>query len=93
MISTIMIIGRIDAVISDNTRYIAIDRPHRNPEGEFVTDKIPMRYFTRSSNSFFMHLKTGTLIGVRGRLEVDAMIGVHIMCDFLESLQLPVEEE
>jgi hypothetical protein len=38
-----------------------------------------------------MHMKKGTLIGIRGRLEYEEGIGVLIMCDFLETLHLPLK--
>jgi hypothetical protein len=36
-----------------------------------------------------MTMKKGTLIGVKGRLEVLQGIGPTIICDFLEPLHLP----
>lgn len=91
MISTVMVIGLIDEVISDNTRFLRVQRPYRNIHGEFVEDKFPIRYWTRATNNYFMSMKLGTLIGVRGRLEVDETVGVFILCDFLETLHLPLK--
>ncbi len=91
MISTVMIIGLMDDVITDNTRYMLVQRPYRNVQGEFVDDKFPIRYWTRATNNYFMNMKKGTLIGIRGRLEYEEGIGVLIMCDFLETLHLPLK--
>jgi len=89
MISNIMVIGEIDDVISDNTRYIKVIRPYRDSSGKVVEDRFPIRYWTRATNNYFMTMKYGTLIGVRGRLEHVEQLGVVIMCDFLETLHLP----
>jgi hypothetical protein len=91
MISNVMVIGLMDDVISSNTRYILVQRGYRNVEGVFVEDKIPIRYWTRAENNYFMTMNKGTLVGIRGRLETDSGIGVLIMCDFLETLHLPLK--
>jgi hypothetical protein len=91
MISNVMVIGLIDEPIQDNLRYIKIQRPYKNVQGIFLEDKIPLQYWTRARNQFFMSLKVGTLIGVKGRLEVIEGIGPTIICDFLESLHLPLK--
>ena len=91
MISNVMVIGLMDDVVSNNTRYICVQRGYRNVEGIFVEDKIPIRYWTRATNNYFMTMAKGTLVGVRGRLETDQEVGVLIMSDFLETLHLPLK--
>jgi hypothetical protein len=91
MISNVMVIGLIDEPIQDNVRYIKIQRPYKNQQGIFVEDKIPIQHWTRATNQYFMTMKTGTLIGVKGRLEVVEGIGPTIICDFLEPLHLPLK--
>jgi hypothetical protein len=91
MISNVMVIGLIDEVIKDNMRLIKIQRPYRDVKGIFVEDKIPIQYWTRATNNYFMTMKIGTLIGVKGRLEVIEGVGPTIVCDFLESLHLPLK--
>ena len=91
MISNVMVIGLIDDVIKDNMRLIKIQRPYRDVKGIFVEDKIPIQYWTRATNNYFMTMKTGTLIGVKGRLEGIDGVGPTIVCDFLEPLHLPLK--
>lgn len=91
MISNVMVIGLIDDPVKDNMRYIRIQRPYRNHQGVFVEDLIPMLYWTRAINQAFMTMKKGTLIGVKGRLEVVEGVGISIICDFLEPLHLPLK--
>jgi len=91
MISTVMIIGIIDEVIQPNIRYIKIQRPYRDVKGIFVEDRIPIQYWTRATNNYFMTMKEGTLIGIKGRLEVIEGVGTTIICDFLEPLHLPLK--
>jgi hypothetical protein len=92
MITTIMMIGLIDEVISPNTRYIRVQRPYRNNQGQFIEDLIPIRYWTRATNNYFMIMKTGTLIGIKGRIEMVEEFGLTIICDFLQSLHLPLDK-
>jgi hypothetical protein len=89
MISNVMVIGLMDDPIQDNIRYIKIQRPYRDTKGMFVEDLVPMQYWTRATNNYFMTMKNGTLIGVKGRLEVIQGVGTTIICDFLEPLNLP----
>jgi hypothetical protein len=90
MISNVMVIGLMDDPIKENIRYIRIQRPYRNHQGTFIEDLVPMQYWTRATNQYFMGIKKGTLIGVKGRLEVLEGIGPTIVCDFLEPLHLPL---
>lgn len=86
-----MVIGLIDEPIKDNIRYIKIQRPYRDVKGVFVEDRIPIQHWTRATNNYFMTMKIGTLIGVKGRLEMVDTIGLTIICDFLEPLHLPLK--
>jgi single-stranded DNA-binding protein len=90
MISHVMIIGEIDEVVSDNTRFIKVQRPYRNAHGIFSEDKFPIQYWSKATNNYFMNMKMGTLIAIKGRLEFVESLGVMIICDFLESLHLPL---
>jgi hypothetical protein len=90
MISNVMVIGEMDEVISENTRYIKVIRPYRDSNGKVMEDRFPIRYWSRATNTYFMMMKYGTLIGIRGRLEYVKDLGVVIMCDFLEPLHLPL---
>jgi hypothetical protein len=90
MISNVMVIGLMDEPVKENIRLIRIQRPYRDHQGVFVEDLIPMQYWTRATNHYFMTMKKGTLIGVKGRLEVIEGVGISIICDFLEPLHLPL---
>jgi single-stranded DNA-binding protein len=86
MITNVMMIGQIDEVIADNVRYVNVERYYRDENNQFIVDKIPVVYWTRATNNFFMTMKKGTLICVKGRLEVNEDIGLLIVCDYLEML-------
>lgn len=90
MISHVMVIGEIDDVLSDNTRYIKVQRPYRNAQGVFSEDKFPIQYWSKATNNYFMNMRNGTLIAIKGRLEFLEPFGMMIVCDFLESLHLPL---
>jgi hypothetical protein len=91
MITNIMAIGLMDDVISDNIRFISIERHYRDTKGQFIIDRIPIRYWTRATNSYFMTMRKGTLVGVKGRIEMVEGVGLCIMCEFFETLQVPLE--
>jgi hypothetical protein len=90
MLSNVMIIGEKGDVITENTRYIRVQRPYRDSKGHFSEDRFPIRYWSKATNNYFMNMKLGTLIGIKGRLEYVENIGITIICDFLESLHLPI---
>lgn len=92
MITNVMAIGLIDDVIADNVRYILIQRPYRDVDGKFHTDLIPIRYWTRATNNYFMTMKKGTLIGIKGRIETVEGVGLTIICEFFETLALPLKD-
>ncbi len=91
MIANVMVIGLIDDVIDDNIRYLRVRRPYRDPQGLYHEDKIPIQFWTRARNHYFMTMKPGTLIAIKGRIEMKAHIGLTIICDFLETLHLPLQ--
>jgi hypothetical protein len=91
MITNVMAIGLMDEIITDNIRYLLIERHYRESNGMFMVDRIPIRYWTRSVNSYFMSMRKGTLVGVKGRIEMVEGVGLCIMCEFFETLNIPSE--
>lgn len=91
MITNIMAIGLIDDIVTDNIRYLSIERHYRDAAGKFIVDRIPIRYWTRATNAYFMTMRNGTLVGVKGRIEMVEGIGLCIMCEFFETLAIPSE--
>jgi hypothetical protein len=92
MFTNIVAVGLIDNPIKSNVRLLKVERPARDSEGIFVTDEIPVTYWSRATNNYFMGMKNGTLILVKGRIEHDADHGLTIVTDHLETL-LPVKDK
>jgi hypothetical protein len=70
MISHVMIIGEIDAVVSDNTRFIKFQRPYRDAHGIFSEDKFPIQYWSKATNNYFMNMKMGLYQMVHGSVKI-----------------------
>ena len=85
MMTNIVAIGKIGAEIKPNARMLEVERPHRNSEGNFITDQIPILYWSRATNNYFMNMANGTLILVKGRLE-GTDLGLAIITDYMETL-------
>jgi len=86
MLTNIVAIGVIEDVVRPNVRLIAVERPHRDPNGQFVTDRIPICYWSRATNNYFMTMRPGTLVFIKGRLEHMPEVGLTIVTDYLETL-------
>lgn len=86
MLTNIVAIGVIDEEIRSNVRMLAVERPHRDPNGDFVIDKMPICYWSRATNNYFMTMRRGTLILVKGRLEHMPEVGLTIVADYMETL-------
>jgi hypothetical protein len=92
MLTNAMLFGLLDDPIEDNIRYIKVERPYRNSDNKFETDRLPAMYWSRAVNSYFMTAKKGTMVAIRGRLEQHPTLGTLIVCDFLEAIGNPVAE-
>lgn len=92
MVTTVMIVGEISEVIMNNVRYLLVERSYRNYDGQFIVDKIPCQHWAKATNNYFMTIKNGTLVCVRGRLETIPDLGIGIIADYLETL-IPVRLE
>ena len=91
MFTNIVAVGLISDAIKSNVRLLEVERPTRDKEGVFVTDQIPIMYWSRATNNYFMNMKKGTLILVKGRIEHDTDHGLTIVTDHLETL-IPVKD-
>ncbi len=93
MLTSIVAIGTIGDALAPNVRVLAVDRPYRDGSGLFVIDHIPIAYWSRATNNYFMTMAPGTTIFVKGRLETLADIGLALVTDYLETLGLPAKKE
>lgn len=85
MISDVFLSGRITKVLNKTTRYVEVER--LIPEqGKFVTDNIPVSFWNKEPNSFFMKLSEGTLIILRGRIQNEAQFGIIVIAEQLAVL-------
>ena len=84
MFTNVVILGLIGRKASDIARYLEVERSYKDHEGKFPTDYIPVVYWTRAANNFFMNLKEGTYVAIHGRLEHLGGLGVGVVCDSLE---------
>ncbi|MDD4154168.1 MAG: hypothetical protein PHT30_02000 [Bacilli bacterium] len=85
MISDVFLTGRLSESLNATIRIVEIDR--MIPEhGKFVIDKIPVSYWSNEPHSRFMKLTNGTLVVVRGRVQMEAQIGLIIVAEQLAIL-------
>lgn len=78
-------IGTLGDLVNPLTRTIMVERDI--PEGnEFITDKFLIREWKNLEGSYFLQLPSGTLVGVRGRMEVDKNLGPVIVLEQLTPL-------
>jgi hypothetical protein len=86
MLTSIVALGKIGAPIRPNIRLLEVERPHRDTSGTFQTDQIPVVYWSRAVNNYFMTMAEGTMIMIKGRLETTSDIGLTIVADYMETL-------
>lgn len=85
MISDVFLTGRLSEALNETIRIVEIDR--MIPEqGKFVVDKIPVSYWSNEPRSRFMKLTSGTLVVVRGRIQIEGKIGLIIVAEQLAIL-------
>ncbi len=85
MISDVFLTGRLSEPINETIRLVEIDR--MIPEhGKFVVDKIPVLYWSKEPRSNFMKLASGSLVVIRGRIQIEAPIGLIIVAEQLAIL-------
>lgn len=85
MISDVFLTGRLSEAINETIRLVEIDR--MIPEhGKFVIDKIPVLYWSKEPRSNFMKLTSGSLVVIRGRIQIEATVGLVIVAEQLAIL-------
>ncbi len=84
MFTNVVIIGLVGRKAADNARFLEVERSYKDHEGKFKKDFIPVVYWTRTANNFFMNLKEGTYVAIHGRLEHLDALGIGVVCDALE---------
>lgn len=82
MITNVFLVGKISDKISEYARLIEIERSYKNSKGVFESDIIPAIYWSKN-NSAFMKMRNGSCVCIKGRLEKDSIIGVHIVIEEL----------
>ena len=50
---------------------LAVDRPHKNQNGDYETDFIPVVLWGKTAETLKQYSKKGDLIGIAGRLQID----------------------
>lgn len=85
MISDVFLTGRLMAILNKTTRFVEIER--LIPEqGKYVIDHIPVTFWNKEPNSFFMKLAEGTFIVVRGRIQSEGEFGIIVIAEQLAIL-------
>ena len=94
MLNQAIIIGRISH-IADSKITVAVSRPHKNEEGVYDTDFIPVKIKGGVAETVLAYCKKTDVVGVKGRLEVDhgKLILVAEKVSFLSSGKRNEEEE
>lgn len=92
MLSSIFLSGRLGEVKGDHIREVEVDRVVPGPSGRFETDSFLVRSQNGLGTEFFA-AKKGSLIVLKGRLEVDPVHGVVIVSEIDEIYRSPLEKE
>ncbi|MDY0100586.1 MAG: hypothetical protein WCZ47_02835 [Bacilli bacterium] len=85
MISDVFLTGRITKVLNKTTRYVEVERLVPD-QGKYVVDNIPVSFWNKEPNSFFMKLNEGTLIVLRGRIQNEEQFGIIVIAEQLAVL-------
>ncbi len=83
MLATVVLVGLVGKKAGDNARYLEIERNYKDHTGKFQKDLIPVVYWNKVNNNFFMNLSEGSYVAIHGRLETIASIGVGVIGDTL----------
>ncbi len=84
MLTTVVMTGLLGKKAGDNARFVEVERNYKDHEGKFQKDLIPVVFWTKTTNSFFMNLTEGSYVAVHGRLEHLGPIGVGVIADTME---------
>ena len=87
MISSIFLSGRLGESIGEDGRYVEVDRVIPGPGGSYVTDAFPV--FTPLRNGPLLKAAKGSLVILKGRVEIDKEKGFVIIDEIDEVFALP----
>ncbi|MCR5505533.1 MAG: hypothetical protein K6F07_00855 [Bacilli bacterium] len=84
MISSIVLTGILKDPYKGVYRYVEThNNDVLNPEQEIIS-LIPLKYWTRDAKNPLFHAPNGTKVVIRGHIESDKEIGLHIVVETLE---------
>ncbi len=83
MISSVFLTGHLGDKVDEKIRYVEVDRVIPGPTGKFLTDRFPCRGLYGPKGRF-MSAPNGSLIVIKGRLEMDEKYGLIIVAELDE---------
>lgn len=90
MLSSIFLSGRLGKARDEDTREVLLERLIPGPTGHLKVDRIPVKA-PLSLNARFMKAPEGSLIVLKGRLELDEE-GHLIIVDEIDEIFQPAEK-
>lgn len=87
MLSSVYLSGRLGQVVEPRIRYVELDRVVPGPSGRYSVDQVLVRT-DLSPEGAFMKSPAGSLIVLKGRLEVDPKHGLLIVNEIDEIFPL-----
>ena len=88
MISSVTLSGRLGQKLSDSIRFVEVDSLTPGPTGVFSTIQIPVAVH-RCLSASFLTAKEGSLVIVKGRLDVEEEVGLLVKAEYEEVFTLP----
>jgi hypothetical protein len=88
MVSSFYLSGRLGDVISQDMRYVEVDRVIPDENSRFVVDHFPVKAMTGPSGHFMKSPK-GAFIDFKGRLECDKEHGLYLVDEIDEIFLMP----
>jgi hypothetical protein len=86
MISSVFVSGRLGEVIDKHCRYVEVDRVVPGETGHYATDRFVVK--SPMSSGSFIKAADGSYICFKGRLEMDAKLGLVIVNEMDEIFPL-----
>ena len=90
MLSSVYIAGRMGETLDEGVRIVEVDGCVPGPDGAFSTFAIPV-YSNMAKGSYFFQAPKGSLIIVKGRLEVKAGLGLVVVNEIDEIYSSKIE--
>ena len=77
MLSFVYLSGRLAETIGHSARYIEMERPIACPGGKSKIDRVPV-FCPLSKSTLFFKAPKGTFVVLKGRLETNEELGLHV---------------